>query len=190
MIYWQLFITFFFIGLFSFGGGSGMMALIEQEVVTRYGWMTSVELYRFIGISESTPGPIAVNIATSVGFYQGGFLGAFLATTGVVLPSFIILTIIAAFFKKFADNIYVKTVLEGVKPVILGLMVTMLFKIIFINIFGSFGYNNPINFMIRPLLITLIIFGIYFLYAKIFKKKMAPILLIVLSALIGIVIYL
>ena len=94
MLFFKLFYTFFLIGLFSFGGGAAMMALIEQQVVFVNGWMSEIELYQFFGIAESTPGPIAVNIATAIGFNQAGIFGAVCATLGVVLPSFIIICII------------------------------------------------------------------------------------------------
>ena len=95
MIYLELFLTFLQIGAFSFGGGYGMISLIREKVLM-YGWLTEEEMLNMIAVAESTPGPIAVNMATFVGSSQGGFLGAILATLGVVLPSFIIILIIAA----------------------------------------------------------------------------------------------
>ncbi len=189
MIYITLFFTFFFIGLFSFGGGAGMMAMIEQEVVINHGWMTSNELYQFFGIAESTPGPIAVNIATAIGYTEGGILGASIATLGIVTPSFIIITIISIFFNKFIKNKYFNMFLNGLKPVILGLIITMVIKITCINIFGDFGVSNNYHFEIRPLIITLILLIIYFGSFKLLKKKIPPILLICLSIIIGILIY-
>ncbi|MEG1535501.1 MAG: chromate transporter, partial [Clostridia bacterium] len=121
MIMWELFITFFKIGLFTFGGGYAMIPLIKEEVIG-HGWLTEKLILDFIGISESTPGPIAVNLATFVGSSQGGFLGAMCATIGVVLPSFIIILIIAAVFKNFSKNKYVAMIMKGIKPVILGLI--------------------------------------------------------------------
>ena len=110
MIFLELFITFFKIGAFTFGGGYAMLPLIQEEVLSK-GWISAESLVNFIAISESTPGPFAVNMATFVGSAQGGFLGAFLATLGVVLPSFIIILIIAALIKVSLKNIM--TILGG-----------------------------------------------------------------------------
>ena len=103
MIYLELFLTFLMIGAVSFGGGYGMIALIRQEVLSR-GWLTEAELMDRIAVAESTPGPIAVNIATFVGSSEGGILGALLATLGVVLPSFIVILIVAKFYLKFKNS--------------------------------------------------------------------------------------
>mgnify|MGYP001855516110 FL=1 len=100
MEYLTLFWVFFKIGLVSFGGGYGMIPMIQDEVIGR-GWLTQEQLLNFIGISESTPGPLAVNIATFIGSSRAGILGALCATVGVVLPSFVIILLIAAFFKNF-----------------------------------------------------------------------------------------
>ena len=106
MIIWELFFTFFKIGLFTFGGGYAMIPMIQDEIVTR-GWMSMTQLVDFIAISESTPGPFAVNIATFVGESVSGFSGAFAATFGVILPSFIVILLVAKYFMTFKDNFYV-----------------------------------------------------------------------------------
>ena len=90
MIYLELFLNFLKIGVVSFGGGYGMIPLIQETVVTK-GWLTQSEILNFIAVSESTPGPIAINMATFIGSSQGGFLGSFIATLGIVLPSFVII---------------------------------------------------------------------------------------------------
>lgn len=184
-IYLDLWLTFFLIGLFSFGGGMGMMTLIEQEVVIKHGWMTSEKLYQFIGISESTPGPIAVNIATFVGSEKAGMLGALCATLGVVLPSFIIILLISCFFKKFAKNPIVKTILNGVKPVILGLLFAMCARVIITNLFGDFSYHGEYHFFWQGLVITLLLLVLYLGYWKWRKKKLQPIVIILLGAILG-----
>ena len=97
MIFLELFLSFFKVGLFCFGGGYGMLPLMEETVVAK-GWLTAEQFYDFVGVCESTPGPIAVNMATFVGSSQGGILGSAVATLGVVLPSFIIILIIRPFF--------------------------------------------------------------------------------------------
>ncbi len=188
-IYLELFFTFFIIGLFSFGGGMGMMPMIEQEVVQRHAWLTSEKLYQFIGIAESTPGPIAVNVATFIGNSKGGFLGALCATIGVVLPSFLIILIIASFFKKFSKNVYVKAVVQGIKPVVLGLLFAMCIKIIFTNLWTTFSLTEPMTFTWQAFVITGLLLSYYFLYLKITKKKLQPIAILCLGAILGILVY-
>lgn len=110
MIYLQLFFTFLKVGAFAFGGGYAMLSLIGDSVLS-YGWMNETELLNFVGVETVIPGPIAVNMATYVGYEQGGFLGALLATIGVVLPSFIVILIVAAFIKNLLKFPAVKTFL-------------------------------------------------------------------------------
>ena len=100
MICLKLFLTFFEIGLFTFGGGYAMISLIREKALS-FGWLTEEELLNMIAVSESTPGPIAVNMATFVGSAQGGLLGSLAATLGVVLPSFIIILLISALIRSF-----------------------------------------------------------------------------------------
>lgn len=128
MLLFKLFITFFKIGLFTFGGGYAMIPMISDEVIAN-GWATQQLLTDFIAISESTPGTFAINVATFIGMDQMGVIGAVLATLGVIMPSFIIILIIAKFFGKFSDNKYVKAFLWGVRPVVVGLIMSATFSI-------------------------------------------------------------
>ena len=114
MIYLELFYEFFIIGLFTFGGGYAMIPLIKDTVINN-GWLTLEEFYNFIGICESTPGPIAVNMATYIGSTQGGLLGSLCATLGVVLPSFIIILLIAMCLQKLTSNKYFKSRFEPIR---------------------------------------------------------------------------
>ena len=107
MIYLILFLEFFKIGLFCFGGGFGMIPLIEETVLA-HGWLTENEFFELLGICESTPGPIAVNTATYIGAEMGGILGSLCATLGVVLPSFFIILLIASLLKKLHENKHFK----------------------------------------------------------------------------------
>lgn len=118
-----LFLEFFKIGLFSFGGGYGMLPLMEETVVGRQ-WITSEQFFDFVGVAESTPGPIAINMATFIGASQAGIFGSFLATLGVVMPSFIIILLIAAVLKNLTSNPYFAGFMKGVKPVVTGLILT------------------------------------------------------------------
>ena len=114
MIYLTLFLTFLKIGAVSFGGGYGMISLIREEVLL-HGWLTESEFMNFIAVAESTPGPIAVNMATFIGSSQAGIFGSILSTLGVILPSFIIIFIIASLFQNLLKLAGVKWALNGVK---------------------------------------------------------------------------
>lgn len=185
----KLFITFFEIGLFTFGGGYAMISLVRDKVITN-GWMSEAELLNMIAVAESTPGPIAVNMATFVGSTQAGILGSAFATLGVVLPSFIIILLISAVMKNFLKYEPVKAFLSGVRPcvvaLILGTAITLALSTLF-N-FKSVGETK-----FDPDLRGIIIFGVVaiaaFVYKKISGKKPSPIILILLSAGLGILIY-
>ena len=115
MIFWDLFWTFLKIGAFTFGGGYAMLPLIQAEV-ERHGWMTDAQLVNFVAVSESTPGPFAVNISTYVGMETGGWAGAACATLGVVLPSFLIILVVARCFVRFRSSRLVQGCLSGLRP--------------------------------------------------------------------------
>lgn len=185
MIYLILFLEFFKIGLFTIGGGFAMIPLIE-EIAVRYGWMTESEFFDLIGVCESTPGPIAINMATYIGSSQGGLLGSAVATLGVVLPSFIIILIIATVMKNMTKNKFFKGFMEGVKPVIVALIMSTGFLLL-LKIAGMTSYNvfNP-DFI--QIIIFCIITAVFFIYKKTAKKKMGSVFIIMLSAILGIVI--
>lgn len=184
MIYLTLFLEFFKVGLFTFGGGFAMIPLIK-EVVLKYSWLTENEFYDFIGICESTPGPVAINMATYIGSLTGGILGSTLATLGVVLPSFIIILLIAAILKDFTQNKYFKGFLEGVKPVVIALITSTGF-ILLIKCVGYLSLQE-FSFNIVPSLTFILLLIINFVSSKLLKKKISAIKLILLSALLGIV---
>lgn len=117
-VLFSLFITFFKIGLFTFGGGYAMIAQIKENVVEKHKWLTDDELVQIIAIAEATPGPIAINMATFVGYKRKGVLGSAFATLGVVLPSFIIIFIISMFAEAFKQNEYVKYAFSGIKAAV------------------------------------------------------------------------
>lgn len=184
-IYLLLFLEFFKIGLFTFGGGYAMIPLVK-EVVLEYGWLTESEFYNFIGICESTPGPIAINMATYIGAKQGDLLGSICATVGVILPSFIIIILIAALLKNIVKNPYVQAFLAGIKPVVLGLIAStglILFAkaIGYVNL-KTFNFNLPATIIFGVLVIM------YFGVLKLFKKKLSAVSIILISAILGILI--
>ena len=121
MIYLKLFLIFFKIGAFTFGGGYAMLPLIQQEVLSQ-GWMDLEQLVNFIAVSESTPGPLAVNLSTYIGAETGGLLGSFCATVGVVLPSFVIILLVAKFYQAFQTNTLVKGCMNGLRPTVVGMI--------------------------------------------------------------------
>lgn len=181
MIYFILFLTFFKIGAFTFGGGYAMLPLIQAEVLN-HGWLTNEKIINFIAVSESTPGPFAINMATYVGIETSGFLGAFCATLGVILPSFIVILTVASFFEKFKTNKIVKGCMSGLKPAVVGLIaaaVLSIGKTVFFN--GSFNLDvfTDISFYISA--------AIFILMSVLAFKKKHPVFLICLSAVIGII---
>ena len=185
MIYIDLLIGFLKVGLFSFGGAYGAIPLI-RDVVLSHGWIGEEMLAYMIAVSESTPGPIMVNLATYVGSSRAGFAGAVIATAAVVLPSFIIILLIMALLKKALKNPYVQAVLRGLKPCMIGIILATGVFMILQHITGGTG---EISADIRSLAMTVILGGIYFGSRKVLKKGISPIGLICLSALAGVIAY-
>lgn len=185
MIFLMLFIEFFKVGLFTFGGGFAMIPLIE-DIVVSYGWLTEAEFYNLIGICESTPGPVAINMATYIGSEQGGLFGSFCATLGVVLPSFIIIVLIAAILKNFTENRFFKGFIRGVKPVVAALILatgtTLLLKNIGISLSGTFTPRWA------AIIVLAAVTALYFFFKIVFKKKLSAIQIILISAVLGVLV--
>ena len=195
MIYLQLFWTFFKIGLFTIGGGQAMIPMIIQEVVEK-GWLTSEEVQSFIAISESTPGPFAVNIAsyTGVSVLQSAgvgesILGAVCATFGVVLPSLIIITLVAMAFSNLIKKPAVQSVFSYVRSTVTGLLVAVFTGFVLSTLFGisSVLSHDAVQFDLIGTCLFVFLFGISFV--KIKGKTLQPILIIVISAAIGMLCY-
>ena len=185
MIYFDLFTGFLKVGCFAFGGAYGAIPLI-QDVVRSYGWINDEMFAYFVAVSESTPGPIMVNLATYIGSRQAGFMGAVLATAGVVLPSFVIILVLTALLKTFLKNPYVQAVIHGIKPCIIGIVLATGLWMIIKNCFvksGAFSVD------ILSLTITCALFVISYMYKKKRKKALSPIMLIIISAFMGVVAY-
>ena len=186
MIYLELFLTFFKIGLFTFGGGYAMIPLISDADV-KSNWLTSEEFLNFVAVCESTPGPIAINMATFVGSSQGGILGSICATSGVVLPSFFIILAILVILKKFLKYKGVQGFLAGVRPCVVGLIVATAIIIGMSTLMSVSSIGDKIIFQWKEIVIFLLIAIIGFIYKKIRDKKISPILLICISAIFGII---
>lgn len=172
MILFEIFITFFKIGLFSFGGGYAMLPLIQQEVVNINNWLTTGEFIDIVAISQVTPGPIAINSATYVGYKASGILGSIAATIGVSLPSIIIMLIISKFFFSFKNNGYVEKAFKGLRPSTIGLIAA---AAILVADSAFIDYKSVIIFLGA--------------FIASYKYKVDPILLTCVSAILGIIIY-
>lgn len=200
MIYLTLFWEYFKIGLFTIGGGYAMLPLVTQ-IVEQYGWLTNAELLNFIGIAESTPGPFAINLATFIGVKVGGttelgvfgsILGAFVATFAVVLPSLVIIIIVTTLFQRFQSSKYVQGVLYGIKPVVVGLILSALITVgcqvvlplLNLKAIDKSGFNqfNWISLLLVAAFVPLS-------QIKIKGKKLHPIILIVFSAVLGVILF-
>lgn len=188
----ELFWTFFKIGAFTFGGGYAMLPLV-QAAVLEHGWLAEAQIVDFIAVSESTPGPFAINIATYVGSQRGMALlgesaigavfGAFIATLGVVLPSFIIILIVARFFEKFKNSKTVSGCMSGLKPAVIGLISSAVISIgttVFFPVDVTFDVVKTAAFYV-----SLVIFAVS-LYTVLKYKKLSPVYIIVGSAVLGI----
>lgn len=183
MIFLDLFLTFFKIGLFTFGGGYAMLPLIMQEV-EGHGWMAQQELINFVAVAESTPGPFAINIATYVGSEMGGLLGSFCATLGVVLPSFIVILIVAKIYEKFKQSRYVKGAMNGLRPAAVGLIGSAVLTTA-LEVFFPVGFGNILETVMSVEFISGVIIFALSLFL-ILKKKIHPIIVILISAALGI----
>ena len=181
MQYFELFITFFKIGTFTIGGGYAMLPLIQKEVLL-HGWMSESELLDFIAVSESTPGPFAVNIATYTGITVSGLMGAFFATLGVILPSFLIILCVARFFERFSKSKAVKGVMSGLKPAVIGLIASAVLSV-GKTVFFPLGITKTVFFG-APFYISA---GIFLLSLLLMARKVHPIIIILLAAAAGVI---
>ena len=185
MIYLDLFLGFLKVGCFAFGGAYGAIPLI-RDVVMAYGWLSDEMLTYMIAVSESTPGPIMVNLATYIGSSQAGFLGAVIATLAVVLPSFLIILLVTALLKTALKNKYIQAVLRGLKPCVIGIVLATGIYMVLSNCFGAI---SAIKVKVQAIILTAILVASMFGYKHFAKKKLSPILLIIISAAAGMVIY-
>ncbi len=189
MIYLQLFLTFLKVGALTFGGGYAMLSLIGESVLS-YGWMTEEELLNFLGVETVIPGPIAVNMATYIGYEQGGFLGALLATVGVCLPSFVIILIVAALIKNLLKYPPVKTFIAGMRPALGGLILSVAATMA-LTVFLGIDTVQNVNFSLdwRQLVILVAVVAVPLVWKRWKKKEFSSILLVVISGVLGIVLF-
>ena len=191
MAFLELFLTFFMIGIVTFGGGYAMLPMIQEQVALRWDALIPAEqLINFVAVSESTPGPFAINMATYVGSVVGGqygsfalsVLGSFCATMGVVMPSFMVILLVAKIYDKFKASKLVKGAMSGLKPAVVGLIANAILGVV-VEVFAPGGFALSL-FTAPALYISLGIFAVMVVLAF---KKVHPIIIICLSALAGIV---
>lgn len=177
MIYLQLFYSYLKIGFFGFGGGYAMLSLIQNEVVVQNAWMSNAEFADIVAVSQMTPGPIAINSATYVGYTVAGFWGAVVATVSVCLPALTLMILITRFFLSLRRNRYVKGIIAGMRPVVIGMIGSAALLLIFPSSEDGHNFIDAWSWLLFAATLAGSV------------RKVNPILLIVLSAVAGIAIY-
>lgn len=189
MIYLQLFFSFLKVGSFAFGGGYAMLSLIGDAVLS-HGWMTQEDFLSFLGVETLIPGPIVINMATYIGYEQAGFPGALLASVGVVLPSFVIILIVAAFIKNLLKYPPVKVFIASMRPALSGLLsavaVTMALSV-FLGIDTLKTAENTYDW--RSFVILAVVMVIPFIWSRYKKKEFSSILLVTISGVLGMLLF-
>lgn len=173
----QLFLSYLKIGFFGFGGGYAMLSLIHSEVVVSHQWLTNSEFSDIVAISQMTPGPIAINSATYIGYEVAGFWGSVVATVAVSLPALTLMLLITIFFLRLRNNRYVKGVVAGMRPVVIGMIASAALLLIFPTSSDGASFIDGWSWAI--FVATLVASA----------RKVNPILLIVISGLVGIILY-
>ncbi|MBO4935275.1 MAG: chromate transporter [Alistipes sp.] len=177
MIYLQLFLSYLKIGFFGFGGGYAMLSLIQNEIVEQRGWITATQFADIVAVSQITPGPIAINSATYIGYTVAGVGGSVVATFAVCLPSLTLMLFLTRFFLRHRENRYIQTVVKAVTPIVVG----MIASAALLMMFPRTGANENFTDVWSWILFAACMYGSY--------RKVNPILMIILSAVAGVVIY-
>ena len=177
MVYLKLFLIFFKLGIFTFGGGYAMIPQIKDEIIEKHKWMTEDEVLEIIAIAESTPGPMAINMATYIGYTKGKFLGSLLATLGVVLPSLTIIFIISLFFDQFIANKYVAYAFVGIKC-----------AVAFLILKAGVGMIMKMKKNIFNIVILCLIVGILITF-ELISFSFSSIFLILAGGILGLIVY-
>ena len=177
MIYLQLFLSYLKIGFFGFGGGYAMLSLIQNEIVEQRGWLTATQFADIVAVSQITPGPIAINSATYIGYTVAGLAGSIIATFAVCLPSLTLMLMLTRFFLRHRENRFVQSVVKAVSPVVVGMIASAALLLMFPRSGGSENFTDIWSWI----LFAACLYGSY--------RKVNPILMIVLSAVVGVVIY-
>ena len=189
MICLQLFFTFLKVGAFTFGGGYAMLSLIGDSVLS-YGWMTQEELLNFVGVETVIPGPIAVNMATFIGYEQAGFWGALLATVGVVLPSFLVILIIAALIRNLLKYPPVKAFIAGMRPALGGLITSVAATMALTVFFGIDTVKaQAVTFSWQTLPVLAAVILIPLLWKRCRKQEFSSVWLVLISGILGMIFF-
>ena len=188
MIFLRLFLSFFVIGAISFGGGYGMISLVRETVLSE-GWMSESEFLDLIAVSESTPGPFAVNMATYVGARQAGIPGALSATLGVILPSCLVILLICVVLRSFLRYRGVNAFLDGVRPCVVGLILSTAVVMGMSTLFGFSSVGDGVSADGKGIFLLALLTAVGLLYRRLRKKQISPLLMIALSAVLGVVLY-
>ena len=184
--YWQLFITFARIGLFTIGGGYAMLPMMQSELVERHGWATEQEMMDYYALAQCTPGPIGVNMATYVGYEMSGIPGSIFTTLGFVAPSIIIIIIVSLFLQKFRENRYVESAFYGLRPASSGLIASAALSVAIVALLAEDWSLAALPGCIRWPAVALAVF--LFIVTNLKKtKKWHPIVFLGFSAVVGIV---
>ena len=187
MILFKLFLSFLKIGAFSFGGGYGMLAFMIDESISN-NWLTLDEITNFIAVAESLPGPIAVDMATFIGSSQGGFVGALLSVMAVISTSFVIMLLIAKFFKKALNCTWIRKTINHIQPIVVGIILATATSFFMAKIFNISNIHSAFIFNWKGMVIFYILI-IMSLLLKIWKKKLSPIIFIILSGILGVLFF-
>ena len=183
MIYLQLFLNFLKIGAFTFGGAYGAIPLIREAVLTNE-WLSEEQFSYFLAVSESTPGPIMVNMATYIGFEKGGVFGSALCTLGTVLPAFVVMILITSILRHFITHPRVRAVLAAIVPCVTGIILSTGIYMTYEAIWSQ-SAENSITFSLDACLVGISLVAILSVYKLLRKKAMSPILLIACAAVLG-----
>lgn len=185
MIYWELFVAFIQVGLFSIGGGYAAIPVIKQQAIVAHEWITLAQFTDVITIAEMTPGPIAINSATFVGIMTAGIPGGIIATLGFVLPSLVICITLAYFYFKYRDLTVIKVVLTSIRPAVVGLIASAAVSIFLLAMIAHDATRLQV---VGINLNSVLIFTICMILIQ--KKQLSPITIMAISGLMGIVLYL
>jgi chromate transporter len=184
MTLFTLFCTFFYIGLFAVGGGLAAISLMQQSLV-QSGIITPELFYAMVAVSESTPGPVGINMATYVGYEMFGIWGGLITTAGIVLPSLVIIIIIARFFEQFSETTLVKSVFSGLRPAVCGMIAVAAWQIISISLVNTKQYlatGKLLSLFNIPSIVFYFVALVFLL-----KSKKHPVLVIAAGAIFGII---
>mgnify|MGYP000052733620 FL=1 len=183
MTYLQLLLRFFRVGLFTIGGGYAMLPLMQHEIEVNQ-WITNQEFIDIIAIAEMTPGPIAINAATFIGYRVGGVLGSVAATTGIVLPSLILIILLSRLLRRYQEHRLIKSVLSGIRPVVAGLILSAAWFIV-----AALFFPSGLEAVTPATFDYVSVFLAFLAFVAVYKFKIDPIKVIIAAGVVGLVVF-